>query len=107
MTYEASEKINEEGKSVLEILDINSIKSNYPNASREEMQNESEYWCLHAESLFYQGKFEESLVCWKEAVKINPINKKAWVKISAVYALLEQDDLATHFYKISENLPIE
>ena len=60
-----------------------------------------------AESLFYQSRFEDSLECWKEVVARDPKNKIAWIRISAPYALLQEDDLAIYYYKIAETLPIK
>ncbi|MFW9921659.1 MAG: tetratricopeptide repeat protein [Candidatus Thorarchaeota archaeon] len=97
----------EEGKYALENKQIEVATENFSRAIIEENYNDPEYWYLLAESLFYQAKFDDSLECWKEAARLDPTNKNTWVKISALYALMEQDDLAIHYFEISEKLSID
>jgi len=107
MACAITENYIQNGILALELRDLEAATENFSKALIEENSNEPEYWCLLAESLFYQAQFESSLVCWKEAATINPLNKKIWVRISALYALMEQDDLAIHYYELSEGLSIE
>ena len=107
MACEIAQNYIQNGKLALELRDLESATENFSKALMEDDYNEPEYWCLLAESLFYQAQFESSLACWKEAAMLNPVSKKIWVRISALYALMEQDDLAIQYYELSEGLPIE
>lgn len=107
MTLEVSVKIIEEGKRALELRDLANATGNFSKAILEEDYREPEYWCLLAESLFYQARFEDALVCWKEAAKMDPFNRLVWVRISALYALMDENELAKHYYQISEKFPLE
>ncbi len=107
MACAKTENYIQNGIIALEQRDLAIATENFSKALIEENSSEPEYWCLLAESLFYQAQFESSLICWKEAATISPLNKKIWVRISALYALMEQDDLAIHYYELSEGLLIE
>lgn len=96
----------DEGKYALEIKDLAEATGNFSRAIIEGNYTEPEYWYLLAESLFYQARFEDSLECFKEVARRDPFNKDAWVKISAIYALMQEDDLAIYYYELSEKIPI-
>ncbi|HUU76840.1 MAG TPA: tetratricopeptide repeat protein [candidate division Zixibacteria bacterium] len=107
MACDISGSFLERGKLALELLEIDEATENFSRAIIEENFNNPEYWSLLAESLFYQSKFDDSLECWKEVVSKDPLNKIAWIRISALYALQQDDELAIYYYKIAEDLPIE
>jgi len=95
------------GKLALETKDYQTAIEIFSNAIIEKNSNNPEYWSLLAEALFYQNQLESSLKCWHEAASKNPNNKLIWIRISALYALLNQDDLANFYYLKSEELAIE
>ena len=107
MACDISGNYLEQGKIALELKEIELATENFSKAIIEENCDDPENWCLLAESLFYQSRFEDSLECWKEVVARDPQNKIAWIRISALYALLQEDDLAIYYYKIAETLPIK
>ncbi len=94
------------GKLALENRDFNTATEIFSKAIIEENRTNAEYWCWLAEALFYQAQFDSALKCWHEAATLDPANKMTWIRISAVYALLEEDDLAIYYYKIAEELPL-
>ncbi|NHJ85238.1 MAG: hypothetical protein FK734_07235 [Asgard group archaeon] len=97
----------EKGKFALENRDFVTATEIFSNAIIETNSKNSDYWCCLAEALFYQAQFDSSLQCWHEAAAKDPKNKLIWVRISALYALFGEDELAIHYYKIAEDLPIE
>ncbi|NHJ47129.1 MAG: tetratricopeptide repeat protein [Asgard group archaeon] len=102
-----SENSLEYGKLALEIKDFSTATKIFSNIIIEDNIKTSESWCSLAESLFYQAQFESALKCWHEAAALDPTNKMIWIKISAVYALMSQDELSIHYYKIAEDLPFD
>lgn len=107
MAIEMSENLYEMGKIALDLRDLDLALENISRAIIEENTEDPEYWSLLAETLFYQAQFDESLDCWKVAASLNPFNKIAWIRISALYALMEQDERAEYYYKIAEQMPFE
>ena len=107
MVCDLKESLIEKGKFALENRDFITATEIFSNAIIEENSSDPTYWCWLAESLFYQAQFESSLKCWHEAAAKDPTNKIAWIRISALYALLEEDDLAIYYYNIADSLPIE
>ncbi|TET32621.1 MAG: hypothetical protein E3J70_00865 [Candidatus Heimdallarchaeota archaeon] len=95
------------GRIALENRDFATATEIFSNAIIEENSIDPNYWSCLAESLFYQAQFESSLRCWHEAASKDPTNKIIWIRISALYALLDQEDLAIHYYQIAEGLPVE
>lgn len=95
------------GRIALENQDFATATEIFSNAIIEENSIDPNYWSCLAESLFYQAQFESSLQCWHEAASKDPTNKIIWIRISALYALMDQEDLAIHYYQIAEGLPIE
>ncbi|MCF2144427.1 MAG: tetratricopeptide repeat protein [Candidatus Heimdallarchaeota archaeon] len=106
MASEVSEIAIEEGKRALQYRDFSTATQIFSNALIEGKIDEPEYWCNLAEALFYQAQFESALKCWHEAATRDPTNKKIWVRISALYALMGDDDLAIYYYKLAEQLPV-
>jgi tetratricopeptide (TPR) repeat protein len=94
------------GKLALECRDYITATEIFSKAIIEDKKTNPEYWCWLAEALFYQAQFDSALKCWHEAATLDPTNKMTWIRISAVYALLEQDELAVYYYKIAEQLPM-
>jgi len=107
MASEVSAIIIEEGKRALECRDFSTATQIFSKAILEGKVDEPDYWCNLAESLFYQAQFESALQCWHEAAVRAPTNKKIWIRISALYALMGDDDLAIYYYKLAERLPIQ
>ena len=107
MATEISNYNFEMGKIAFKNRDYSTATQIFSNIIIEENNTEAEFWSWLAESLFYQGQFDSALRCWHEAAKANPRCKKIWIRISALYALMEEDALAFHYYKIAEDLPIK
>ncbi len=107
MACEVNQNSIEMGMLALENRDYITATQIFSNAIIENNNSNPDYWCCLAESLFYQSQFESALQCWHEAAAKNPHSKEIWIRISALYALLEQDDLAIYYYKLSEDLPID
>jgi tetratricopeptide (TPR) repeat protein len=107
MACETSLPFFEEGREALENCDYLKATAFFSRALAEDNYNDSEYWCALAESYFYQAEFEQSLYCWKVAATKNPLSRKVWIKISALYALLQQEELASYYYRLSEAFPID
>ena len=95
------------GKIALENRDFATATEIFSNAIIEENSIDPNYWCCLAESLFYQAQFESSLRSWPAAASKEPANKIIWIRISALYALMDQNDLAIHYYQIAEGLSVE
>jgi tetratricopeptide (TPR) repeat protein len=95
------------GKLALEIHDFTTATEIFSKMIIEEQDLTAESWYSLAEALFYQGQLESALKCWHEAAVLNPKDKMIWIRISAVYALLDQADLSIHYYKIADELPFK
>lgn len=94
------------GKYAFQTRDYELATQIFSKIIMEEDAEQAEYWSWLAESLFYQAQFDSALRCWHEASKYNPKDKQIWIRISALYALMEENELAIHYYLMSEELPI-
>lgn len=97
----------ERGKLALEKWDLEEALEQFSKGILEEHYQDPNYWSKLAETLYYQKKYEKSLKCWLIAAAQKPQSKKIWVKVSALFALLGEEEKAIRYYLLSEGLPVE
>ncbi|OPY50739.1 MAG: lipoprotein NlpI [Methanosaeta sp. PtaU1.Bin112] len=67
---------------------------------------EASKWVKKGDDLFDQGKYNEAISCYDNAIEKDPKNKLAWVnKGAALLELMESDDAISCFDKVTELYP--